>query len=339
MPGMPALEIYPHDAPSGWDDALRTDGGVVFHSTAWASYKVHENGGEPLFCAWLEGGEVIARALAMRRPPRSSRLGRVAAKLVFDSPPTGAAGAEFVPPLLGGIRDDRAVTEIGLGSFDARGPWLPGEMPQRRARCEFVLPPGDADDVWVQMRQLARRKVKRAQKADFSVRPAPGEKDLAAFAEIYAITEARLVANKGYEPGSRFDRARFAAALGDLIANGAGRLYGAFRGEELEAGVVFTTFGERAYMIYSGATDEGRNIGGPFLVMFEALKDLRESDYETINLGGAAGDADDPASSEHGLYQFKTRFGAEVEEMASGTLVTRPLRAKLVAGLRKAVPK
>ncbi|MFL5897559.1 MAG: lipid II:glycine glycyltransferase FemX [Solirubrobacterales bacterium] len=337
MPGILALEIHSEEAPPDWDDALRAGGGVVFHSRAWASYKVQENGGEPLFCVWRQGEEVIGRALAMRKPPRSSRIGRHAAKLVFDSPPAGAAGDDFVAPLLDWCRRDRAVTEVALGTFDALGPWLPGELPGRRARCEFVLPAGDADDVWVQMRQLARRKVKRAQKAELSVRLAPAAAGVGEFADVYAVTEARLRQSKESYRGVGFDRGSFAAALADLLGSGAGRLYGAFRGEDLEAGIVFTTFGERAYMIYSGATDPGREIGGPFLAMAEALRDLREDGYRTINLGGAAGDAADPASSEHGLYQFKTRFGAEVVELASGTLVPRPLRAKLVGAARRVV--
>jgi Acetyltransferase (GNAT) domain len=339
MPGILALEVHPQHAPQGWDEALRAEGGVVFHSQAWASYKVHESGGEPLFCVWRDDSGGVARALAMRKPPATSRLGRLAGKLVFDSPPTGSVSGDFVSPLRDWCRRERGIVEVALGSFDATGPWLPGELPGRRERCEFVLPPGDADDVWETMRQLARRKVKKARKAGLEASPFRGPVDLGAFADVYAVTEVRLRKDKGYDPGSALDRERFAASLGDLTERGAGRLYGAYREGRLEAGVVFTVFGERAYMIYSGATDEGRDLGGPFLVMHEALRDLRESGYATINLGGAAGDADDPASPEHGLHQFKTRFGASVEPRVSGSLVPRPVRARSVGLARKVVRK
>lgn len=338
MPGILALEIHPQSAPPCWDENLRAAGGVVFHSRAWADYKIHESGGEPLFCLWRDGEAAVGQALAIRKPPRSSRLGSLVGKLAFDSPPAGpAAGADFVAPLLEWCRGERAIAEVELGSFDAVGRWLPGELPRRRSRCEFVLPAGAADDVWVQMRQLARRKVKRAQKADHEVRPLPGPEGARAFADVYALTEARLQRSRDYDPGFELDRDAFATALGSLVDSGAGRLYGSYRGDRLEAGTVFTTFGERAYMIYSGATDEGREVGAPFLVMFDALRDLRESGFTTINLGGAAGDAADPGSSEHGLFQFKTRFGAEVQPRESGSLTPRPLRAKAAELARKVV--
>jgi hypothetical protein len=335
-----ALEIHEDGAPPGWDDALRACGGVVFHSEAWAHYKVHEGGGEPLFCEWRDraSDEIVGRALAIRKPPRESLSGRLAAKLAFGSPPaTDTAGEDFVSPLLGWARRSPGVIEVTLGSFDALGPWAPGGVPRPRARCEYALPRGGVDEVWTQMRQLARRKVKRAQKSALECRLANRPEELRAFADVYLATTERLQRNKGFDPGFKLDCDRFAGALDRLVESGQGRLYAVYRDGCLEAGTVFATFGDRAYMIYSGATDSGREEGGPFLALFESLLDLRATRHEHINLGGAGGDAADPESPEHGLHQFKTRFGANVEERTSGTLALRPLRARLVEGGRRLV--
>jgi lipid II:glycine glycyltransferase (peptidoglycan interpeptide bridge formation enzyme) len=99
-------------------------------------------------------------------------------------------------------------------------------------------------------------------------------------------------------------------------------------------GTMFANFADRAYLIYSGATDAGRDEGAPFLILFTALKELRASGYPNVNLGGAAGDAPDPDSADHGLHQFKTRFGAAAEPRTSGTLRLRPLRARAVERVR-----
>ncbi|MEZ5079023.1 MAG: GNAT family N-acetyltransferase [Solirubrobacterales bacterium] len=333
------LDVHEGRAPSGWDEGLRAVGGVVFHCEAWADYKVREGGGEPLFFVWKEGAEVAGRALAIRRPGRASRLGRLASKVSFDSPPAtpGRSGDDYVAPLRPWSRRSPGLVEVSLGSFDALGPWSPATPPHSRSRSEFPLPPGDAGAVWEGMRKLARRKVQRARKADLGIGVAGTERDFADFVEVFAVTQERLRRNKDYVPGHGFEDEVFRDAVAGLSASGAGRLYLARDGARLEAAVLFATFGERAYLIHSVATDAGRDAGAPFLVVFEALRDLRESGLATINLGGAGGAAEDPASPDHGLFQFKTRFGAAPEPRTSGSLVPRPGRRRLVAATRRLV--
>lgn len=336
------LEIQPGKAPPGWDDALLGTGGVVFHSTAWAAHKTGAGEGDPLFCLWRDGaeGEVVGRGLGVRRPGEGSRAGRIAAKLGFDSPPaTASAGRDFVAPLQSWARQSPALVEVTLGSYDALGPWREEPLPRSRPRTEYVLPPiGGEEELWSAMRKLARRKVKKAEKDGQEGREAPGPEELREFVAVYRTTEQRLSqAKRGYVPDVGPDAEAFAASIEQLTERGAGRLFASFAGGRLEAGTFFATFGERAYMIYSGATDEGREAGAPFLAMFAALRELRAAGYEQIGLGGAAGDAAEPGSGDHGLHQFKTRFGAAAEPRTSGALLVRPLRAKAVAGARRLV--
>lgn len=336
------LEIHPGKAPPGWDDALLEVGGVVFHSSAWAAHKTGAGEGDPLFCLWREGpgGDVVGRGLGIRRPGEGSRAGRLAAKLGFDSPPaTASPGLDFVAPLEAWARRSPALVEVELGSYDALGPWREEPPPRARARTEYVLPPGEGEEeLWSAMRKLARRKVKRAEKDGQEGREAPSAEELREFVAVYRTTEERLSQTKrGYVPDVGPDAEAFAASLERLGGRGAGRLFASFADGRLEAGTYFATFGKRAYMIYSGATDEGREAGAPFLAMFAALRDLRAAGFEQIGLGGAAGDAPEPDSGDHGLHQFKTRFGAEAEPRSSGSLLLRPLRAKAVAGVRRLV--
>lgn len=336
-----ALEIHPGKAPPGWDEALLEAGGVVFHSTAWAAHKTGAGEGDPLFCLWRRGagGEIAGRALGVRRPGAGSRVGRVAAKLGFDSPPAASSpGLDFVAPLRDWARRSPALVEVTLGSYDALGPWRREPLPRPRARTEYVLPPGGEEEVWSEMRKLARRKVKRAEKDRQEGREAPGSGELREFVDVYRATEERLSQTKrGYLPDVGSDAEAFAASLEALTERGAGRLFASFAAGRLEAGAFFATFGRRAYMIYSGATDEGREAGAPFLAMFAALRELRAAGFEQIGLGGADGDAAEEGSADHGLHQFKTRFGAAAEPRTSGALLVRPLRARAVAGARRLV--
>ena len=100
--------------------------------------------GDPLYCVWCSeaDGEEAGRALAIRRPPRGSRMGRVASKVIFDSSPaTKAQGSDFVSPLVAWVKDQPALLEVKLGSLDARSEWTPGAIPYRQRRREYVLPP------------------------------------------------------------------------------------------------------------------------------------------------------------------------------------------------------
>lgn len=336
------LEIHPGKAPPGWDDELLTAGGVVFHSEAWAAHKTGAGEGDPLFCLWREssGGAIAGRGLGIRRPREGSRAGRLAAKLEFDSPPASTAGGrDFVAPLAAWAKRAPALLELKLGSYDALGAWREAPLPRPRPRLEYVLPAGGGEEeLRSGMRQLARRKVKRAEKEGLEGREAPSAGELREFVAVYRTTEQRLgQAKRGYVPDVGPDAEAFAASLEQLTACGRGKLFAAFAGDRLEAGTFFATFGTRAYMIYSGATDEGRGAGAPFLAMFAALRELRAAGFEQVNLGGAAGDAADPDSVDHGLHQFKTRFGAAAEPRASGSLLIRPLRARAVEGARRLV--
>lgn len=333
------LEVHEDSAPAGWDSAVRAQRGVVFHTEAWASHKTSGGDGEPVFCTWrdLVSGEVAARALAIRRPPRATRAGKLVSKLAFNSPPVGiGAGSDFVSPLERWARGRATLIQVTLGSFDATSEWAPTVLPHPQRRSEYVLPAGGEADVWENMRGRARRGVKQASKTGVECRAVVEPAALREFAEVYRTTNERLEMLKALPP-SHLHVGRFVDSLTALLERDQGRVYAATQDAHIVAGTVFATFGDRAYLIYSGATDSGRDEGAPFLAMYTALRELRAEGFAFINLGGAAGDAAEEKSPDHGLHQFKMRFGANREERTSGTIVLRPLRAKLIQGAQRLV--
>jgi lipid II:glycine glycyltransferase (peptidoglycan interpeptide bridge formation enzyme) len=236
---------------------------------------------------------------------------------------------DFAAPVGRWAKRQRALVEVALGSFDSPGSWAPREVPGAAPRLEYVLPLGDEEAFKAGVRRLVRRKVKRAAETGVEVRRTRDEEHVRAFTRLWARSNERLSETKGL-PEAAVDLDVFADSLRGLLAGERCRLYMAFAEEGPQAGWVFATYPAGAYSIYTGATDTARDSGASFLSLFSALEELRGEGVPQANLGGAPADAGEPESPDHGLHQFKTRFGAEPVRRVSGCLVPRPLRARLV---------
>jgi Acetyltransferase (GNAT) domain len=327
----PAIDLQVADggAPPGWDEDIRRAGGNVFHSEAWAAHRCHAGRAEPLYCTWWDArtGAVAGRALGIRRPPRHSRAGRLVAQVTFDTPPVGATDVDYVSALRTWARENRTVVAVSLGSFDARLEWSPSGPPEPEERCEFLRARADETELRAGMRQMTRRAIKRAEKLGLQARPTVEPAQLRAFADLYLTTLSRLEATKGV-PAPVLDAESFAQSLRLLVDAGRGRLYMASDGGAPQAGCFFGVFHDSAFYIHNGAAEAARRSGATPLCLLAAMRDLSASGVLRINLGGVPADAGDPASPDHGLYEFKLGLGTEPVRRVGGTLVTRPLRAR-----------
>jgi hypothetical protein len=338
MSSVPILEVHQDGPPPSWLEAVDATEGGVFHTLGWAMHRCHGGKGEPLFCDWRDGasGAVVARALAIRRPGRDSLVGRLAARVLLDSTPLSQAnGLDFVSGLAEWARRRPAVLDLSLGSYDARREWRPGGPPAAIRRCEFIVEHADPDAVTAAVRgDSLKSNLRKAERAGVEVRRA-GVADLSPFAELYGQTLRGLEQRKGVS-SPQLARERFAASLVPLFDGGHGRLYLAYRKDGTpEAGWLFAVSRGGAYAVYSGAAPSARDTGSSALALVEAMRDLVFDGFGRINLGGTPASASDPASSDHGLYRFKLRFGARVEERISGNLRVRPRRAAAIKRLRR----
>jgi Acetyltransferase (GNAT) domain len=332
----PVFEVQAGEAPPGWDDAVATAPGGLFHEQAWARYQCHAGRADPLWCTWSETGEIVARALGLRRPPGGSRAGRVAGYLFFDSAPvTTRIGLDLVTPLKRWARGQRWLLKASLGSFDAVHPWTAAYGYDQTRRLEFLVEAKDGDALWEGMKRWPRQTVRRAQEGGVKVVSAGGTPEAEVFADLYAQTLDQLRERKGVE-GAQVAREEFAASLEHLLTAGRGRLYIA-RGpdEEPEGGAFFGVWRGGAFYLYGGAAPQARKSGAGVLVLFEAMRDLLATGTPRINLGGTPAEASDPESPDHGLYSFKRRFGAQVVERTSLSLALRPGRAAAVRLARR----
>jgi Acetyltransferase (GNAT) domain len=338
MSPAPILEVHEREPPPGWREAVDATEGGVFHTLGWARHRCHGGQGEPLFCDWRDGatGAVVARAIAIRRPGRDSLVGRLAARVLIDSTPLSQAnGLDFVSGLTDWARRRPAVLDVSLGSYDARREWRPGGPPAAVHRCEFVVEHGDPEAVTAAVKgDSIRSNLRKAERAGVEVRRA-AVADLPLFAELYGETLRGLEQRKGVA-APQLARGRFAASLAPMLESGHGRVYLAYRSDGTpEAGWLFAVSRGGAYAVYSGAAPSARSTGSSSLALVEAMRDLVADGLGRINLGGTPASARDPDSSDHGLYKFKLRFGARVEERVSGNLMVRPGRAAAIKRLRR----
>jgi hypothetical protein len=323
----PVFEVHVGDAPSGWGDAVATAPGGLFHDQAWARYQCHAGRADPLWCTWREHGEIVGRALALRRPPGGSLAGRAVGRLFFDSSPvTQRTGLDLVTPLGRWASRQRWLLDASLGSFDAVYPWNAADGYEQTGRLEFLIEAKDGDALWEGMKRWPKQTVRRARESGLEVGSAGGAEEAGVFADLYAQTLEQLRERKGVD-SPPLARQQFAASLGHLLSARRGRLYLARRpGEKPEAGAFFGVWGGGAFYLYGGAAPQARKSGAPALALFEAMRDLLATGTTRINLGGTSAEASDPDSPDHGLYSFKLRFGAQVVERTSLSLPVRPAR-------------
>jgi hypothetical protein len=327
------LEVHENAPPPGWDSAIEEGGGLIFHTEAWARHKCHNAAGEPLFFVWREAGagEVVGRALATRRPPSSTWAGRLVGRLVFDAAPLSAvAGVDFAAPVGRWAKRQRALVEVALGSFDSPGSWAPREVPGAAPRLEYVLPLGDEEAFKAGVRRLVRRKVKRAAETGVEVRRTRDEEARARVHSPLGAKQRAPLRDEGAAGGRRRPRRlRRLAARAACGGSGAGSTWPSPRRAHRPAGCSPPIPAGRTPSIRERPTRRATRArrSSPSSARFE---ELRGEGVPQANLGGAPADAGEPESPDHGLHQFKTRFGAEPVRRVSGCLVPRPLRARLV---------
>jgi hypothetical protein len=323
-----------------WDARLAARDGSVFHSSAWAEYRTLRDGATPVFVQWWSeraADEPVALALGFQWPDPRTLRGRLTGRLEFDSPPARLeSGADLLSPLARWARSRAGLVELRCGSFDARTAWTPGVLCHLTSRYEFLVPAADGPTLLKGMRKGARSAIRRARRIGVEVTARDDRDGLVCFSQLHATTVRRLRETKGLnQPVPDVDR--MAEQLAVLIARDAGRVHIATFAGEPVAGCLFGLFSGSAYYLLSGAVPRANELGATGLALFVALDELAREGYTRLNLGGAAGDADDDESLEHGLYSFKKGLGGLPVRVAGGGLTLRPWRGQLLNGARRAM--
>lgn len=307
VPAPAAWQLSPL-APPDWAEALAACGGTFFHAPP--ALEVSLPPGEPVYARLAGGGATLALALGVVVRCRLSRRPRHAR---FAALPAAAPGVDRdrAAAELAGLLAARGMAEVVMESFGARGEAGPaaGGVPGR-ARTEFVLPlAGGADALLMRMRGTHRRRVRHGQGAGWRMRVLRGDEALRLLSSVRGTASERAAARgDGFDPGAAgapFGRAAERTAPWGIAT------FGAFDGAVPLAAAAVGWGGGCAYFLSGGSTPEGYRQSAAHWLTWRVLAELAAAGMAHHNLGGVPADAGRPDHPSHGLYEYKSGYGAD----------------------------
>ena len=292
-------------APSGWDDAaVRSPGGHVLQSTAWATVRA-EQGWRPQF---VRIGDPLPLALVLWRDlPPGQRLAYV---------PRGpiVASANDLPHALDALarlaREQRAVfmkvdpeltADDAARALRAAGFARAEDIQPVLATLVLDLTPAE-EALFAALEKDTRWSVRQAEKRGITLRDAAGERDLRALYDLYAETGRRA----GFITRTWDYYRRMWGTLSDA---GFAKVRLAEREGRAVAGALVWRCGEREVYQSAATNDEGRTAYAAYALLWRCIIEAKRGGARLLDFGGIPQDVtrkDDPM---YGPYQFKKGFG------------------------------
>jgi hypothetical protein len=315
--------------PARWDTAAEALNGTAFHCHAWGGYRARLSRAAPLYASWRDAhGSPAALSVGwLRRPSPGISL------VEFDAEPARREDADsgLAGQLVEWARAQKAV-ELRMGSFGF-GAGNCGPATADHGRVEFMVEPGDADELRKRMRKGARSSISRARRLGIQALLG-GEADVTTFVDLHEATLRRLRDAKLVR--TSLDGEALADALGFLVGSERARLYVARQEGLALCGCLFACFGRSAYYLLNGATEASRATGAGAYLLHFALADLSAAGYSSLNLGGAPSPGASPDSPHGGVYEFKAGLGGIPKPCPADRRVTlRPVLAAVLGAVRK----
>ena len=327
--------------PQDWDTAaVRSPGGHVMQSTAWAQIKEQQGwaaeylrlGEAPLPCAlvlWrrLPGGfrfgysprgPVVAAAgvhsaggVPGAGPMLADPTGLEAALrgLAAHARGTGALVLKVDPEL-----DPAAAAGPLAAAGFRRGP----DIQPVRATLMLDLAP-EIDTLLAGCEKDTRWSIKQGAKRGVTIRRGTSDADLDRFYALYALTgrRARFITRTA-EYYRLTWRTLIDAGLADLWLAEAG-------GAPVAAAMTWRC-GERELYMYGASNDAGRKVYAAYALQWHCIMEARARGARTYDFGGVPVDLQDPSDTMHGPYVFKKGFGGTVRRFVGAhDSVPRPL--------------
>ena len=191
---------------------------------------------------------------------------------------------------------------------------------QARFNYRLYLQGRTEDQVFMDLTQGARRKVRIAMKNGVQVRPV-GPEYLGQFMELMRATGQRDGFN--IRPQAYF--ARMLEALGEHV-----RLYLGFYQEEPVCGAITTNYAGKTCYVYGASGNAHREVMPNYLMQWEMIRWAIQTGCTVYDFQGVSGNLQE-GSHMYGLYQFKRGFNGQLDELAGEfDFLYHPLKAKLV---------
>ena len=191
---------------------------------------------------------------------------------------------------------------------------------QARFNYRLYLNGRTEDQLFMDLTQGARRKVRIALKNGVQVRPV-GPEYLGQFMELMRATGQRDGFN--IRPQSYF--ARMLEALGDHV-----RLYMGFYQGQPVCGAITTNYAGKTCYVYGASGNTHREVMPNYLMQWEMIRWAVQTGCTVYDFQGVSGNLQE-GSHMYGLYQFKRGFNGQLDELAGEfDRVYHPVTAKLV---------
>jgi len=306
--------------PAGWWVELERCGGGFFHTPAGLGAGAPS--GEPVFAQLRHGDEIIGVAAGVRS---GCRFGRRPRHLYFPTVPALIClprRHEALSALVEALRADGAA-EVGIDSFDAR--WQPdvgtGASAEIRDRVEYVVPlEPDADDLMRRCNKHHRRHLQHGIRQGWTFQTLDGPE-----ARRVLATVQHAAASRAAERGDPF-QVMLPPAAGAAQDGGAHWGVTTFsvweNGTPLAAALVGWAK-QRAYYLVGGSTPSGYASHATVWLHWRIMAYLADEGFTAYNLGGTPASARSTDDPQHGLYRFKSGFGAELVSCRSARWALR----------------
>jgi hypothetical protein len=199
--------------------------------------------------------------------------------------------------------------EVLLDSFDG---WeVEPPLAVSASRREYVVSLGGVpEQVEARFADTHRRHLDRGRREGWSLRKPVNEDAITALREVQShVAHRRELRGDGFDP--RAPSLQLLRGTGtDLHAFWGLQTFAAWHDDSLLAAVLIGWANQRAYYILGGSTPEGYRRSAAVWLHWRAMGELAAQGCSVYNLGGTPASATRPEAAAHGLFRFKSGFGA-----------------------------
>ncbi len=312
--------------PPDWDDEVLEAGGTLFHSSAMGAAAL-AHGHQAWYLRLVHEGRTAALAVAAGIRPHSHFFGRRGNTLEFPTKPQLIGTTDWtLRDAVDAIREfakDKGFRRI---SFLSYADVEPDEALTLRSagltltpRLEFRVPLEACPVATVAaMHAGHRQKVHKAMRSGFEFVEDSSLVGAMALRELQDVTYGRQH-ERGNHDAHAWSIADYRVVMSAYLAQHAIRFWFVKRNGRTLSGAGLMLSGRRAYYLLAGTNREGYTCDAAYAVVGHLVPVLVAAGVRELNFGGMAVGTDAEDHIEHGLYRFKTGFGAQVVTCYSAT--------------------
>ena len=337
------LSVDFREAPAGWNATVEAIGGTVFHSAQWAEFQRQVQGCEPIFIqARDETGNPLGVALALYRRSRRAVLGSLLRSMEMPAYPVAAGGDPAVASAIL-AEAERVARKLGCARLNVHSNFSSGSELAlaplgytTKDRLEFMVDlTSDAETLWKAIKKDQRERIRRLERDGVRYEATSAEEGMD---QLHAVRqtalERRLERDQGFDLPPDLEYYRLLHRT--LVEPGAARLLLARQGGEVVAAILYATFAQKAYSVFSGSINAGYKLSAQTGLYWYAVTTFKQEGFRVLNRGGVPAEAAEEGHDLHGILRFKHRLGTTPVRSVSGEKVLSPVKDKL-AKLRELI--